>query len=265
MCQGIEKVFQLASKTFSKKTNPENVKKNLELLISHTNKLTTADVGLEQCAVLKDASTSPKSTQDSPPSKNRYKASEHKAPVTYIPVTETMDISIGIFVIREGEDIPLHDHPCMHGVIKCLSGSLRITSFTKKEQFPHGSVPDKIRRSPQLMEKLRYGQLFLAERLEPPINLTPESGSCVLEPKKNNIHRIESVGGPAAFLDILAPPYNIDPTPLSPDTQERDCHYFRVLSEAGPVPNTSWLILSNPPASFYCDTEPYMGPEIREG
>merc|ERR1712080_504520 len=127
------------------------------------------------------------------------------------------------------------------------------------------NLPEKIRRSPQLLEKIRYGQLFLAEKLEPIVMMTPESVSCVLEPKKNNIHRIESVGGAAAFLDILAPPYNIDPTPLSPDTQERDCHYFRVLSEPGPSPNTCWLLMANPPASFYCDTEPYRGPEIREG
>jgi len=55
-----------------------------------------------------------------------------KAPVTYIPVSENKDVSMGIFVIREGQGIPLHDHPHMHGIIKCLKGNLKITSFTKK-------------------------------------------------------------------------------------------------------------------------------------
>jgi hypothetical protein len=30
---------------------------------------------------------------------------------------------------------------------------------------------------------------------------------------------VESVGGPAAFLDILAPPYNIDPPHFAEDKQ----------------------------------------------
>ena len=56
----------------------------------------------------------------------------NKAPVTYIPVSENKDVSMGIFIIREGQGIPLHDHPHMHGIIKCLKGNLKITSFTKK-------------------------------------------------------------------------------------------------------------------------------------
>jgi len=264
MCQSIEKVFQLATAAFSKKTAPESVKKNIEILLSHTNKLTRGDVGLEYCHALQASNSSPYSAMDSPGGPRE----RHKAPVTYIPVSETMDISMGIFVIGEGETIPLHDHPHMHGVIKCLAGNLKITSFTKKDP-PVGpnskSLPDRFRRSPQLLEKIRLGELFLAEQLDPCLYLSPDSGSCLLEPLKANIHRIESVGGPAAFLDILAPPYNIDPAPQSPDKQERDCHYFRELPDPGPSSSARWLLLSNPPVEFYCDTELYRGPEIREG
>ena len=60
-----------------------------------------------------------------------YRAEPKLSPVTYIPVAENKHISMGIFVIREGQNIPLHDHPHMHGVIKCLEGKLKITSFTK--------------------------------------------------------------------------------------------------------------------------------------
>lgn len=52
-------------------------------------------------------------------------------PVTYIPVAENKHISMGIFVIREGQNIPLHDHPHMHGLIKCIQGRLKITSYSK--------------------------------------------------------------------------------------------------------------------------------------
>ena len=82
--------------------------------------------------------------------------------------------------------------------------------------------------------------------------------------------RIESVEGPAAFLDILAPPYNIRPPEWAEDQEERDCHYFRELTgPAGPhnnqdqSPAHSWLLMCEPPSSFYCDTEPYRGPEIQ--
>ena len=117
MCQCIEKVVQLAIATFSKKTPQETAKKNLDLLIAQTNKLTNVDVGLEHCSVF-----------DSSPSRNRE---VNAAPVTYIPVVENQHISMGIFVIREGQNIPLHDHPNMHGVIKCIAGKLNITSFSK--------------------------------------------------------------------------------------------------------------------------------------
>jgi len=259
MCHCIEKVFQLAVATFSKKTPSETAKKNLDILVAQTNKLTGADVGLDQCSVLN--SGSPKNTSDSHDSRDKYTQGLSKAPVTYIPVSENKDVSMGIFVIREGQGIPLHDHPHMHGIIKCLKGNLKITSFSKKED-QHDSLPDRIKRSPNLVEKIRYGELFLAEQGEQ-THLTPESVSCVLGPHNSNIHRVESVGGPAAFLDILAPPYNIDPPPYAEDKQERDCHYFRELAEPNENPNCKWLIMSEPPASFFCDTEPYMGPRIK--
>lgn len=45
--------------------------------------------------------------------------------------------------------------------------------------------------------------------------------------------------------------------------QERDCHYFRVLSEPLEAnPHQKWLLMCDPPASFFCDTEQYSGPAI---
>ena len=70
MCHCIEKVFQLAVATFSKKTPSEAAKKNLDILIAQTNKLTGADVGLDLCSVLN--SGSPKNTSDSHDSRDNY-------------------------------------------------------------------------------------------------------------------------------------------------------------------------------------------------
>jgi len=252
MC--IESIFQLAVGSFSKAIPKEIAKKNLELLVAQTDKLRSSDVGLESCSVFRSSQ-----------SDKRRGLERRPPPVTYIPVAENKHISMGIFVIREGQNIPLHDHPHMHGLIKCIKGRLRITSYSKVDSSSSVSTPDRFRRSPSLVEKLRFGELFQAQ-VSSVTSVTPDSCPCLLSPSESNIHKIESVGGPAAFLDILAPPYNIDPDPYMDDQEERDCHYFRVLSEpvAEDSPGHHWLMMCDPPASFFCDTEQYSGPTISD-
>ena len=65
-----------------------------------------------------------------------------------------------VCIFREGEHIPLHDHPDMHGIIKCLAGSLKITSYTKLPvtSLPT-NLPDKMKESSKIQEKLRCGML----------------------------------------------------------------------------------------------------------
>ena len=54
---------------------------------------------------------------------------------------------------RAGENIPLHDHPGMHGIIKCLSGQLKITSFTRQDAGSSSRVPDRIRSTEVFIQK----------------------------------------------------------------------------------------------------------------
>lgn len=254
MCQKLEKIIQLAGITFNR-ASPEfkaNLRMNVEILSSQVQELSGNDVGLDKCKVL--------NLKDKKP--NHEKQKHHNtqpAPVTYIPITESKDVSIGIFVIRHGQKIPLHDHPRMHGIIKCLHGQLKITSFTRQTDTSI-KPPDKWKKSPRMVQKFNDGEIFLTST-SPVISMNSESTAAVLEPDKFNIHQIESVNGPAAFLDILAPPYNVDPHPEEEDDQElRDCHYFVDVGSAGQ--SSRWLMLSEPPQSFYCDTEPYQGPDI---
>jgi len=255
----IEKVFNLALATFNRKCGMGG--QGLEALLEATNRVTAECVGLDKSPALQ-ASMSPVNT-----------AGGREAPVTYIPVAENRDVSMGVFIIKEGSSIPLHDHPHMHGILRCLVGKLKITSMTRMESVPK-QLPERLRRSPHMVGKLQEGELFLAEQ-DSSVWLTPESVTCAMVgPKSNNIHRVESVDGPAAFLDILAPPYNIDPYGNPEDKQERDCHYFREVCDGGPglqqlqqpggepARLRKWLLMCEPPPSFYCDTEPYRGPRV---
>ena len=48
-----------------------------------------------------------------------------------------------------------------------------------------------------------------------------------LHPREENLHEIATVEGPAAFLDILSPPYGPDHRTGT----ERECHYYQVRSK----------------------------------
>ena len=56
------------------------------------------------------------------------------APVTYVEVLEHPDVSVGIFTVKKGCSIPLHNHPSMFGIIKCLRGRMDLTSFTALDE-----------------------------------------------------------------------------------------------------------------------------------
>ncbi|XP_034050561.1 2-aminoethanethiol dioxygenase-like [Thalassophryne amazonica] len=43
-------------------------------------------------------------------------------PVSYMHIYETENFSMGVFLLRGGASIPLHDHPDMHGMLKVCHG-----------------------------------------------------------------------------------------------------------------------------------------------
>lgn len=169
-------------------------------------------------------------------------------PVTYMHICETERFSMGVFLLKSGASIPLHDHPGMHGMLKVLYGKVRVRCFDRLDPLdPLDPAPAP---APAPGDALRRSVLRSTGEY------TEDSGPCVLSPDRDNLHQIDAVDGPSAFLDILAPPYDPD--------LGRDCHYYRVLSEPEPGGRDTevWLLQVSQPPEFWCGGEPYPGPEV---
>ena len=67
------KAFQLAARTFSQagRASPEALKKSIDTLVVHMDRLTGSDVGLELCSALQESGNSPSNTLDGPESEDR--------------------------------------------------------------------------------------------------------------------------------------------------------------------------------------------------
>ncbi|XP_062863388.1 2-aminoethanethiol (cysteamine) dioxygenase b [Trichomycterus rosablanca] len=180
-------------------------------------------------------------------------------PVTYMHICETDSFSMGVFLLKHGTSIPLHDHPGMYGMLKVLYGKVRISCYDRLDISADGASGRHF--NPPLLP-------FQKSSLRPSVDrsvgeYTEESGACVLSPYRDNLHQIEAVDGPTAFLDILAPPYDPD--------DGRDCHYYKVLQQGpdggdrkvdGQEHTEVWLMEIPQPSEFWCGAEPYPGPKV---
>lgn len=181
------------------------------------------------------------------------------APVSYTHICETRTFSMGVFTLRSGASIPLHDHPDMNGLLKVLYGKVRIRCFDKLDD-PTGrkSDPEPGSDSEAPVPEEEKDSVRLAV-LRACGEFTEHSAPCVLSPHGQNLHQIDALDGPAAFLDILAPPYDPD--------HGRDCHYYRVLrtdtrNSDETKEETVWLLEIPQPEEFWCGCEPYRGPRV---
>ncbi|XP_059803343.1 2-aminoethanethiol (cysteamine) dioxygenase a [Hypanus sabinus] len=188
-------------------------------------------------------------------------------PVSYMHICETDCFSMGVFLLQSGACIPLHDHPGMHGLLKVLFGQVTVKCFDKEEEEREAAGADSVQFNPPLLQCQRAALRRSLRRSS--TVLSEESDPCLLTPLQGNMHQIEATDGPAAFLDILAPPYDPD--------EGRDCHYYKVLQvseNAGnssppssqqpqtPPPQPVWLLEVPQPADFWCGGEPYPGPKV---
>ncbi|KAA0725606.1 2-aminoethanethiol dioxygenase [Triplophysa tibetana] len=232
----IQKIASQANQTFknipSSGNNVDNkvfVEQQTEL-VSLVSQITAEDLNIAPPKKLSASS-------EKPPS----------APVTYMHICETDAFSMGVFLLTPGASIPLHDHPGMNGVLKVLYGTVDIRCYDKLDEATGAEAEHESQGEAVSRAVLRSSGQF-----------TAQSGPCVLSPAKDNLHEIDAVDGPAAFLDILAPPYGPD--------DGRDCHYYKVLQTAGRKEHSEedelWLLEIPQPDDFWCGGEPYPGPQV---
>ncbi|XP_074103795.1 2-aminoethanethiol dioxygenase [Cotesia typhae] len=171
------------------------------------------------------------------------------APMCCIDIFENNDITIAIFLLKHGETLPLHNHPGMHGLLKVICGTVNINSFTPfqpTENLPNSTEVDALKHPSKIVE----------------IN----DPACVLLPHDQNLHEITCVKGPAAFLDVLSPPYE--------GVSNRMCTFFKQIpTSASPSSPSSEskdnspikvkLIVTDQPPCFYSTSLRYLGPPLR--
>ena len=193
--------------------------------------------------------------------------------MTYIGVYENCDLSVGIFIVAGKTGLPLHNHPGMHGLLKVVHGTLKISSFDKIPNFnvnDQNRIPIALQTRIDLIEK---GYIVpVTQSSTSNSSITPNTAPLILGPTTDNFHRIyNSSEQPAAFIDILSPPYNHRGLELASegDSVVRECEYFKEITftsthEDNAAENDiKWLQMIQTPTDFNCDTEPYQGPEIQ--
>ncbi|CAG9760880.1 unnamed protein product [Ceutorhynchus assimilis] len=240
MSSHIGNVLKQALATFANKGTQkhEAFQKNLEVLISLLDKTTAEHVNFPMRYMNPQLWERPE-----------------KAPVSCIEIFEDTHVTMGIFILKPNGKLPLHNHPKMHGLIKVLAGKVEIISYSinteKTKEIDQKSLIDEMPLNP----KPRKHNIVTAELNEVTI-ATSDSLPCLLDPNFKNIHEIHSLDGPAAFLDVLAPPYDF---PIS-EFEIRKCSYYHKLSQV--TTNIFRLQEVKSPSWYWTDSCPYTGPEL---
>ncbi|CAM9308343.1 unnamed protein product [Ascophyllum nodosum] len=151
-----------------------------------------------------------------------------------IPDTSTNQeaFEITIFVIPEGGEIPLHDHPNMAVLTKILFGSLHVESYDlvgRSGDEAGEKEPTTLSRTTSAEAGARTASGGSGRRHEavssPPRSVGAETPSFLLTPSKGNVHAFKAPVT-CAVLDILIPPYDID--------RGRTCTFYRVETPDSP-------------------------------
>jgi cysteamine dioxygenase len=153
-----------------------------------------------------------------------------KTPVLHMEILEKVPVvSLSVFLIKSGCNIPLHNHPNMHGFGKIIYGKGRIISYTLKE--PEN---DEITAKYEFNKEIKSGDILL------------------LEPNKNNVHEIQaSNDSDLVLVDLILPPY------------ESNCSFYEILKQKNDDNLVVFKLLDKAPSTYFCESLVFQGPELK--
>lgn len=232
----ISRICQQARITFDV-ANLKDLARNLHVLKSLVDSLRYCDLRLNPELISK-----------------KYFNQTDKAPCTFVSLYEDERVTMSVFIMAENYTMPLHDHPQMHGVLKCIAGSLSIQSFSINEM--DSSPVDVLERLYAIDPERPGTKKHVQCRREAPLEVNEESPAVILTPDQRNFHEITALGGPVAFFDVLSPPYD---TPIEDRPYlRRKCTFFKVQEAVdSPEENTVLLEKTPQPLSYFCDSVEY--------
>ncbi|OTF71684.1 hypothetical protein BLA29_003157 [Euroglyphus maynei] len=172
------------------------------------------------------------------------------APITYTSIFQNQFFSLTVFGFRkQSSRIPLHDHPCMHGFIKCVYGSISIKSYTIIDNF---SAPNEIlNKVSESDHHCLVPSIYVGEE----IITSDDYHVGTLTPIDRNIHEIRPITNSAIMADIISPPY----TEL---TNSYFYFFIDTVYDERLDRNITWLLRTMDSRDYYCDTLIYRGPNI---
>ncbi|XP_017875150.1 2-aminoethanethiol dioxygenase-like [Ceratina calcarata] len=231
MTAAIKTLWKQALNTFEERTSSgfKLCQKKFDKLRNLMNKITAEDVNLNKQIL-------------------DFIQVQH-APMWVIDIFQNQDFAISIFILKHGFTMPIHDHPGMYGFLKVISGVVQVNNYTLKANEDH---------------TIRLNKEEMAYRHKP-ITLHSNSPACTLTPKEKNLHEITCIEGPAAFLDILSPPYDVD---IDSGKGPRPCRFFKTVSSSKACTDTSdiieevKLVVIEGQPDFYSGSLKYTGPPL---
>ena len=175
---------------------PDEFKSNLSELKQLVDGLKSSDLGLEHSETIKGTSG-----RRSPLS-GLFRRPANEPPVTYIKVLEDIDVSVGIFIVKPGSRLPLHNHPNMYGLLKVVYGMVDVKIYSKFEPKSGDKLelPTMLQEDPSLFDK---GIVFPTEN-QILTNVDSTNNTLLLYPGKNiSINQLYFINFFKQFLNAI--------------------------------------------------------------